>query len=362
MINDAIRRQSLLEGVKANEADKFLTFLKRMDADLRNRLSSTDITDYNRARLNALVVDIAKSQRAIIQEYIKDVNDTLDNTAITESVLEAKALNATILTKGFEAVLPTPNQLITAFRNEPLSLRGKGQGLTLEPFLKAYEDDQIALISGRISQGFAEGQTTDQIIKGLRGTKAANFSDGVLSVVDRNTKTMVRTALQNASSMARQKTWEENSDIITGVEWVSTLDDRTTSECQALDGQIFPVDSGPRPPLHYGCRSTTAPVLADDLQYLEQGAKRPAKGEDSDGDMQVKQISAKTTYYEWLQTQPASFQDDIIGPVRGKLLRNGGLTSEEFRALQLNKNFKPITLEEMEKKAPEAFEKANIKL
>ena len=71
-------------------------------------------------------------------------------------------------------------------------------------------------------------------------------------------------------------------------------------------------------------------------------------------------VPADETYYDWLKRQPKNFQESIIGINRTKLLNNGGLTSEKFTKLQLNKQFKPMTLKEMQKLEPLAFEKAGI--
>lgn len=61
-----------------------------------------------------------------------------------------------------------------------------------------------------------------------------------------------------------------------------------------------------------------------------------------------------------MKGQPANVQDSILGPTRGKLLRDGGLTSKRFAELQLSKNFQPMTLAEIKAIEPIAFEKANI--
>ena len=45
---------------------------------------------------------------------------------------------------------------------------------------------------------------------------------------------------------------------------------------------------------------------------------------------------------------------------RGKLLRNGGLTADEFANLSVDQKFRPLTLDEMRKRNPLAFEKANL--
>lgn len=358
LVNDSIRRQVLLEGVKANEADKFAKYLKDLEKGIRVRLANEGMTIRNRSRLAALLVDVRKLENEAFDGWIEELSDNLDEIAITEAKLESGVLNKSL--PAFEAVLPSESQILTAFRNNPLSVRGKSQGLTLKPFLQQYTSDQKALIEGVISQGFIEGTPSAQIAQNLRGTKALGFNDGQLAAVNRNTNIMVRTAVQNASSQARQSTWEANTDVITGVEWVSTLDSRTTSQCRSLDGQIFAIDDGPRPPLHYGCRSTTAPVVSSDYDFLKASAKRPSRGEEKNGNIDIKQVNQSTSYYSWLKTQPAQFQDKVLGGTRGRLLRSGGLDADQFARLQLNSNFKPMTLQEMAKEAPEAFEQANL--
>ena len=36
--------------------------------------------------------------------------------------------------------------------------------------------------------------------------------------------------------------------------WVTANDERTCPECAPLDGAAWPIDDGPRPPLHTHCR------------------------------------------------------------------------------------------------------------
>ncbi|UNU73275.1 phosphoribosyltransferase [Moraxella nasovis] len=62
------------------------------------------------------------------------------------------------------------------------------------------------------------------------------------------------------------------------------------------------------------------------------------------------------TYYEWLATQDDKFQDFVLGKERAKLFRDGGLSPTEFSDLQLDKNFKPRTLDEIRAIEPKGFE------
>jgi hypothetical protein len=91
------------------------------------------------------------------------------------------------------------------------------------------------------------------------------------------------------------------------------------------------------------------------LDFLDKAGSQFARGPDG-----VSHVSPDLTYYGWLKTQSAKFQDSVIGPERGALLRNGGLSSGRFAELQLNKNFKPLTLNQMKELEPLAFEAAGI--
>ena len=126
-----------------------------------------------------------------------------------------------------------------------------------------------------------------------------------------------------------------------------------------MDGEIFlNSDSGykPKPPIHPQCRSTTTPYL--DPKYGQDilGTKRAERGPSGKTSM----TSSKQTYYEWLKKQPVSFQKEALGATRYKLFRDGGLTSKEFSKLTTDELFRPLTLEEMRRKNPMVFEKANI--
>lgn len=92
----------------------------------------------------------------------------------------------------------------------------------------------------------------------------------------------------------------------------------------------------------HNCRSTTAPVINSEYDFLDAGAKRAARGAEGGT-----QIDASTTYYEFLKQQPAWFQDEALGPVRGKIFRNSGISPEEFRVISVDGFGRPLTLQQM---------------
>ncbi|EGW6351294.1 phage head morphogenesis protein, partial [Salmonella enterica] len=112
--------------------------------------------------------------------------------------------------------------------------------------------------------------------------------------------------------------------------------------CRSRDGQKYEIGKGPLPPAHPNCRSTTAPVISSDFDFLDAGAKRAARG--AEGGIQV---DASTTYYDFLKQQPAWFQDEALGSVRGKIFRNSGISPEEFRVISVDGFGRPLTLQQM---------------
>lgn len=361
-IDIATRNQVMLERLKSGEAQKFAPFLAEMEKSLRSRLMAADLTGYQVARINDLLKVIEADLRGILGEYRGVTIESLIDIANQQAQFEAKTLDHLVTEKAFEAAIPTPEQVRTAVLTAPLSVAGYNQGRLLESWLEGWSDGQIEQISGIIRQGYYQGLTTEKIVRALRGAVTNRYADGTLAQIDRSNRTVVRTAVQHMANTARHETYKANADLVVGVEWVSTLDARTTSQCRALDGRRFPLDSGPRPPLHPACRSTTVPVIDDAFDILDKGATRSSKGAPEPGKPGSggKQVSANLTYYEWLKTQPAAFQDTAIGPERGKLLRNGGLSAERFAELQLGQNFQPLTLEKMRLLEPLAFERAGL--
>lgn len=348
-----VRHAVFLESLKSGEADKFAAFLKEIDASIRDRLSRADLTEFNQKRLERLLEQVDELLIAIFAKFTDELDTSLLEIAQYEAEFEAKNL-ANAAPAAFEAALPTVSAIRAAVLTNPLSVRGTDGGKLLEAFIQDWTQTEVKRVSGAIRQGFFEGQTNFQIIKVIRGTKALNYQDGILAITQRNADAVVRTAVQHVATQARMTTLKENSDVVQAVEWVSTLDSRTTPTCRSLDGKRFKLDEGPRPPIHVRCRSTVVPVTRF-TDLFSKGATRSSKGADGG-----KQVAAGQTYYQWLKSQPVSFQDQVLGPVRGKLFRDGGLSAERFAELQLDRQFKPITLEELRRIEPMAFEKAGI--
>ena len=323
-----------------------------MRDELRKRLIEADISQVSRGRIEKLLAQIEQALSAILTGYTTLIAKNLLDIGVYESEFEARALQKLIGNKlAIETVTPTPKQVKAALDTIPLSLRGLDGGQLVTDIVDRFSGIETVRLVGAIRQGYFEGQTTQQIVKTLTGTEANKYTDSVLAISQRNAETLVRTSIAHASNVARAETWAENDDIVEGYEWVSTLDSRTSTQCRSLDGKVFKLGKGPLPPIHARCRSTTAPKLSEEFDYLDKGATRASK----DG-----YVDADLSYYDWLKTQSKEFQDIALGEKMAKVFRDGGLTAARFGELNLDRNFKPLSLDEMRKLEPLAFEKAGL--
>jgi SPP1 gp7 family putative phage head morphogenesis protein len=218
-------------------------------------------------------------------------------------------------------------------------------------FLDGWAEKEVDAIDRLVSKGYTQGWTNDEMATAIRGTKAAEYADGLAPRLAANADTIVRTSVMHVANTAMEMTWAANSDIIEEEQVVATLDSRTTPGCRFLDGRRYPLGKGPSFPRHYNCRTIKVPVLNAQFAFLEEGSTRASA---------AGQVDANLTYYSWLKTQGEEFQIDALGPTRAQLFREGGLSAESFGRLNIGRNFEPMTLDEMRKKEPTAFKRAGL--
>jgi len=350
----ASRHAVHLEGLKTGYVREFERFLKAMQDDLIGQLSRIDDpSNLTGRRLNRLLEAVRETLRAGFADYGAVWREQIEALARYEGEFTLRALDRVA---DAQFVLPTPVQLITAAFTQPLHVEGVDGGKLLEPFYRDWTSKTFDRVTGAIRLASAQGQSTPELVRRLRGTRAARFKDGILQQTRRDVTLMARTALQHVASQARAEVYRQNKKYIPKEKFVAVLDGRTSVLCRSLSDREFSQGEGPIPPLHIACRSVRVPVLDNRLRALSDGGEQFSRGADG----KPKFVDADLSYYEWLKTQPASFQDSVLGQTRGRLLRGGGISATRFSELQLDKNFRALTLDQMRELEPVAFERAGI--
>ena len=307
ILDHLVRHLHWLERYKASEVRRIIAALNKADNDLvtriADRLTKTgrglNLSKAETARLDALLKEIRDAKEILGAELYELSRLELTEFAEYESDFRARVIEGAAAIK-----LNRPNmtQLRAVVVSRPFA------GRLLREWYQSLTEGQGRQISAAVRTGIIEGQTTDQIMRAIRGTRALKYRDGILEIGRRQTAALVRTAVAHVANAASEQVYMENDDVVEGVQWVSTLDSRTTTICASRDGKVFKIGQGPRPPAHFSCRSTTIPYLGP-----RTGSRASTNGP----------VPASTTYSEWLRRQTAETQNQILGPARARLFRDG---------------------------------------
>lgn len=235
---------------------------------------------------------------------------------------------------------PPPEEIRTLVEKRAVGAR------TLRSWFTRLGRDRLGRLESAVNLGVIEGDTLQDMVRRFRASE---------DTTRRSAEALIRTHVNHVANQARNELYKANDDIVDGVRWTATLDGRTSSICRARDGEVYPVDEGPRPPAHPNCRSIMTPVLKSWEELAKPGALRQGRGA---GDIdklfqknlrkqgftkaQAKKIKRNSrasmngqvpgdlSYQDWLKRQPKQFQDEVLGPTKGKLFRGGGLSLDRF--------------------------------
>lgn len=327
--NSAVRHAIYVDRLAAGEAERVVAFLERklfpdLMAKLGSRLAANAAAGYGVAgrafdkgpwttkRMAQMLSQLDDMIKGGFRGARAELVPRLVDIAKTEAEWMAKLLGSAAPVE-LGVGLPSAGLLRSIVVARPM------QGKLLRDWFTDVSAATRRNVHQAIQLGLAEGETIDQITRRLTGTKALRYTDGILETSRRHARTITRTAVSHTTNHAKEALYDENQDIVKGVQWVSTLDGRTTVQCVALDGQVFDVGKGPRPPAHIQCRSATTPVLKSwkemgiNLKEAPPGTRASMNG----------QVPAKTTYADWLRQQDHTFQDGVLGKGRAKLFRDG---------------------------------------
>lgn len=307
----------------------------RLSAQLAEALLQLDAESFTVQRLEALLVSVRETNSAAYAAVFDALEPALRDLAEAEAAAQRAQLRAAVpaaVQLRFPIAGVSVEQVYAAAVSRPF------QGRLLREWAADLAESRLRQVREAVRAGYVEGQTTADIIRKIRGTKALRYEDGILARPRRELATVVQTALSHTAQTARSASYAANADLIKALRWVSTLDSRTSPMCRVRDGLLYSADAKHRPQghkvpwgagpgrLHFNCRSVSVPVLKSWRELGIDADELPASARASmDG-----QVPAELTYRQWLARQSAQRQDEILGPERGKLLRAGKVTVEQF--------------------------------
>ncbi|MHB9879104.1 phage minor head protein [Pacificimonas sp. ICDLI1SI03] len=335
---------------------RIVSLLDKTDADLVEKIAARlalieergfDTGPATTKRLEKILEEIRVINQNVYKQVAAQMGDELLGLAAWEAEFQAKAL-AEVLPFKYRPNTPTAGTLRAIVNKRPF------QGGLLKEWIAGMEEGRARRLREALRIGLVEGESIEQMVRRIRGTKALGYSDGILDISRRSAVAVARTATNHVMTRARDDTYLENDDIVKGWRFLATLDGRTSLICVALSEQdkVYPVGKGPMPPRHMNCRSTTVPELKSWRELgFDVDDPEPDWRASMDG-----QVPADTTYDTFLKGKPEAFQDEVLGVQRAKLWRDGGVELGKFT----DASGRVYTLDQLKKKDAEAFEMAGL--
>lgn len=375
----SVRHQIDLLRFGSGVARKVNGLLDETRADLRRQVERrlgkvTGITGSSLKRLRELERAIDQTRSGAWNDVTESWTRTATDIALEEPLFVAGVVTR-ILPVELDLVQPSPATLRALVTSRPFHgrvLKGWAQNTQRADLLRIHQQIRIGMVQGEGSRDIANR------VFGERGAMKATRAQ-----VD----AVTRTVINHVSNAAQREFLQANADLFSVERFVATLDARTTAICRSLDGNEYPVGKGPVLPLHFNERSTRVGVFDGEVvgerpfragtqqQMLREYSTQHGLGKVTSRDDLPRghkrafdefsrrrmreltgQVPAKTTYQEWLKGQPAEIQDDILGPTRAKLFREGGLTLDRF----VNREGDELTLEELRQRNRAAWERAGL--
>lgn len=351
LLDLAVRHQLFLTRLSQHESTHLLGFMLEAHDDLSikisRRLDRIKMRGRGSAqgtkRLKLLLAGIKEMTEAIHEQAMGQLAPRLVEIGQAE-IKHAAGSIATASPVKIDLIMPPARVLTDIAMAEPMS------GLAIKGWFDKLTRFQVEGVDRAVRLGVAEGETTNQIMRRIRGTQAAKYRDGVLGGSRRHAQAIVRTAVNHTTTRSRDALYGRNEDVVKSVRIVATLDSRTSPICQSQDGKVYMVGSGPRPPFHINCRTTTAPVLRSwkemgiDLKEAPAGTRASMNG----------QVPASVTYGDWLKRQNATIQNEALGTTRGAMFRTGDLEITRFT----DRKGRAFSLDELKRRESDVYDAA----
>lgn len=380
MVSHQIELLQYSTGVR-NDINKLLNAadedLKRIIQGKLAKVAGTGLTPASVKRLQAL------------ERYLKTVRTKTFNeiTARWVGELQRLAQVEAVVTKGIletaaptlvQFALPSPALLKALVTSKPM------QGQVLGEWAKSLAKSDQNRIMAQLRIGMVQGESMAQLTGRVFGTTS---SAGITAITRANAEAITRTAVMTVSNDARDEFYGENADLFEGERFTATLDSRTTPQCRALDGKVYPVGEGPRPPLHWQCRSLRIPnfsglvatrpakAYTEKMLLKEFKEKNGLKGTINSRDDLPRgykgafdkysrqrawelttTVPSTTNYNDWLFKQTNAFQDEVLGSSKAALFRTGQITLDKF----VDASGRSISLVELAGKYTDIFKAAGL--
>lgn len=358
MVDDANIRAINLLRVEASMRAKVVQMLRELERELIANIS--DIVDRDPVTAARLKTLLAQVRKTIGTHYanIYDLNtEDLGKVAQAHAYQMISTINGMV---GVElmALQTDAKQLQNLVSETPI------MGRYLEEWWTKQGTELFSRFSQQMRLGMLQGEGVNELVQRVRGTRAMNYTDAMMRMPTYQAEALVRTATVSVANTGRLQAYQDNADVLEGIQWLATLDDRICEICMALDGCMWALPDGsdpnkygdyeslsgdkdfPGPTAHVNCRCVQIPVVKSYKDLVNQGAVAGDETDDVDKEMRASmdgQVAESDGFEGWLKSKDASFQDELLGADKAAAFRSGDITLKDLT----DQSNRPVTPDEL---------------
>lgn len=332
IIGRLVKRFLEIRAFENSLTSRAVKLLKLAEAEVVGKIQELDIDAGN-------VLTFKKRQQRL-KRLVNGIRRTINNqykgieTLTKRELKELARIESEFAGRSLHTAVGTASGIAISTGSKVLSAEMIKQIVEIEPFRGTALEDAFREMSRktqrefktRLQIGIMEGESTDQLIRRVRGRKENGFKDGIMQgASSKSVGAFVITAVNQISNRAYFATYAANDHITEEYEYVATLDDRTSLICMSLDGRVYKYKDPKRkmPPQHPRCRSVIVPVI----KWKGLGLKPPGEGSRA---AKGGPVRSSVDYPAWLVQQPAAVQNKVLGIGRAVLFRSGKARIRDF--------------------------------
>jgi len=347
----------------ADELIKLTSQMPRLEASLTNDLRKSfqvfqsdmlaevarfDVTgvsamSYREKRAIALIDSVKEITKGAYKSFNKKTEAELISIAETTSSAYISLVNGVAQAELLTYTLDSA-QIKFLVKNSVID------GATSAQWWKKQATDTMFKFNNVIQDGIIKGEPIDVMTRNIRGTKALGFNDGFMNTSFKNARALVNTSTANVANSARVETIQANDDVVDGIQWVATLDGRTTQICRSLSGLAWDLNykpighkqQWPGTTAHWNERSTQVGYIKA-FDKLPKAKRRALEGTRASMDGQVPE---STTYDDWLRKKDktdSKFVQETLGKAKYEIWKEKKLSMIDM----VNQSNNPLTAKQL---------------
>lgn len=289
---------------EAGAAEELVAVYERAFSDVLAALRAAEARNAAPSTLDRLRVSLGALD-ARLRDALRLASETLDARLAEAGTAEA-TLQSGRLSRAIGIDLATvPEERVLAMLHTPLG--GEAWSSRLATDLYTARND----IVGALARGLAEGASVPRLARMLREATAIHETYRGRMVA------IARTEVQRIANDVAMASYAANDDILSGVQWLATLDTRTCLVCAPRHNEVYRLTGlDRRPPLHPRCRCFLTPVVRP---WSELGGRVPRAARGA----YTGQPANDTDFDAWLRRKPAAVAREVLGDARYALWRDG---------------------------------------